>query len=55
MYFRNYGLPKRWLDTFLRNLVVEDFSKGNMLTGPKHCCNLNDNTFTTLIDHCEGN
>ena len=55
MYFRNYGLRKRWLDKCLESPVYEDPSKSNMVNGPKHCCNLDDDTFTILIDHCERN
>ena len=25
----------------------------DMVNGPKHCCNLNDSTFTIFIDLCE--
>ena len=55
MYFRNYGLRKTGLDKSLKSPVSEDPSTGNMVNGPKQCCNLNDSTFTTFIYHCEGN
>ena len=27
----------------------------NMANGSKHCCNLNNSTFTVFINHCGGN
>ena len=55
MSFRNYGLGKPWLDKCFKSPVFEDPSKSNMLNGPKHCSNLNRNTFGIFIDQCEGN
>ena len=55
MYFRNYGLPKTWLDQCLKSPVSEDPSKSNMVIALKHCGNLRDNSFTIFTDHCEGN
>ena len=57
MYFRNYEnrLRKSWLDNCLKCSVSEDLSRGNMVNGPKHCCILNESTFTIYIDQCEGN
>ena len=55
MYFENYGFQKTWLDNCLKSPVSENPSTSNMVRGPKHCWNLNDNTFTKLIDHGEGN
>ena len=46
---------KRWLDKFLKSLVSEDYSSDNKVNEPKHCFNINDNTFAIFIDHCEGN
>ena len=54
MYFRKYGLPKTSLDNCLQRHVSEELSTGNMVNGQKHCCNLNNRTFTILIDHREG-
>ena len=54
MYFRNYGLRKTWLDKCLKRHVSEDLLIGNLVNGPKHCFDLNDSTFTILIDHYEG-
>ena len=55
MYFRNYGLPKTWLDQCLKSPVSEYPSKSNMVNAPKHCSNLKDSSFTIFIDHCKGN
>ena len=55
MYFRNYRLPKTWLDQCLKSPVSEHRSKSNMLNAPKHCPNLKDTPFTIFINHCEGN
>ena len=35
--------------------VWEDPSTSNKVNGSKHCWNLNDNTFTTFIYHCDEN
>ena len=37
MYFRNYGLPKTWLDKCLKSPVSEYPTKSNMVNAPKHC------------------
>ena len=42
MYFRNYGLPKTWLDQCLECPVSEEPSKSNIINTPKHCSNLKD-------------
>ena len=55
MYFRNCGLRKRCLKKCLKNPVSEDPSTSNMVNGPKHCCNVEDGSFTIFIDHCEHN
>ena len=55
MYFRNYGLRKRWLGNCLERPISDDLSTGNMVNGLKQCCNLNDSTITIFIDHCAGN
>ena len=54
MYFRNYGLRKKWLNKSLKNPVSEDTSGSGMVNGNKHCWNLNDTSFSIVIDHCEG-
>ena len=54
MYFRNYGLQKTWLDICLKSPVSEDNLTGNMVNGPKPCCNLNESTVSIFIDHFEG-
>ena len=55
MYFRTYWLRKTWLDKCLKSRVLEDPSRSNMVSGPKHCWNLNDSAFTIFIDPCESN
>ena len=49
MYFRNYGLPKPWLDECLKSLVSDDPTKSNMVNGPKHCSNLKDTSLPYLL------
>ena len=53
MYFRNYGLPKTWLDQCLKSPISEDPTKSNMVNAPKHCSNLRDTSFTIFINHWE--
>ena len=48
MYFRSYGFRKTFLDKCLKSHVSQDRSKNNMVNGPKHCSNLNHNTFAYL-------
>ena len=54
MYFRNYGLPKTWLDQCLKSPVYEHPSKSVMVNAPHRCSNLKDIPFTIFIDHWEG-
>ena len=49
MYFRNYGLPKTWLDQSLKSPVSEDPTKSNMVNVPKHCSNLKDTSLPHLL------
>ena len=49
MYFRNYGLPKTWLDECLKSLVSDDPTKSNMVNGSKHCANLKDTSLPYLL------
>ena len=49
MYFRNYGLPKTWLDQCLKSTVSEDPTKSNMVNTPKHCSNLKDTSLQYLL------
>ena len=49
MYFRNYGLPKTWLDQCLKSPVSEDPTKSNMVKAPKHCSNLKDTSLPYLL------
>ena len=53
MYFRNYRLRKMWLDKCLKIPVSEDSWTVKIASGLKHCCNLNDSTFSTFTNHCE--
>ena len=55
MYFRNYLGRKTWLYKCLKSRVSEYALTDNMATGLKHCCNLNDSTFTIFINYSEGN
>ena len=55
MYFRNYGLPKTWLDQCVKSPVSEHPSKSNMLNAPKHCSNLKDTPFKKFLHHWELN
>ena len=49
MYFRNYGLPKTWLDQSLKSPVSEDPTKSNMVNVPKHCSNLKETSLPHLL------
>ena len=49
MYFRNYGLPKTWLDQSLKSPVSDDPTKSHMVNGPKHCSNLKDTSLPYLL------
>ena len=55
MYFRNYGLPKTWLDQCVKSPVSEDPLKSNMVNAPKHCLNFKDSPFTIFISNWEDN
>ena len=50
MYFPNYCLRNTLLDKCLKNPASEGSLKGTMVNGSKHCCNLNNRTFTIFID-----
>ena len=49
MYFRNYGLPKTWLDQCLKGLVSDVPTKSKMVNAPKHCANLDDTSLPHLL------
>ena len=49
MFFRNYGLPKTWLDQCLKGPVSEDPTKSNMVNAPKHCSNFKDPSLPYLL------
>ena len=55
MYFREYGLRKRWIDKCLKSPVSEDPSSDNIVNVLKHCFNRNGSTFGRFINHCESN
>ena len=55
MCFRNYGLPKTWLDQSLKSNASEHASETNKVNASKHCSNLKDSYFTLFINHWEGN
>ena len=49
MYIPNYGLPKTWLDQYLKSPISEDPTKSNMVNAPKHCSNLKDTPLPYLL------
>ena len=49
MSFRNYGLPKTWLDQSLKSPLSGDPTKSNMVMAPKHCSNLKDTSLPYLL------
>ena len=49
MYFRNYGLPKPWLDQCLKTPLSEDPTKTNNVNAPKYCSNLKDTPLPYLL------
>ena len=55
MCFRNYGLPKTWLDQCVKIPVSEDPSKTHMVNAPKRSSNLIDSAFTIFPDYWEVN
>ena len=54
MYFRNYGLRKKWLDKYLKIPVSGHRSTVNTLKGPKHCWNLHGGTFIIYSHNFDG-
>ena len=49
MYFRNYALPKTWLDQCLKSPVSGNPTKGNMANTPNNCSNLMDTSLPYLL------
>ena len=49
MYFRNYGLPKTWLDQCLKSPVSDDSSKSNIVNPLKLCSNLKETSLPYLL------
>ena len=54
MDLRNYGLPKKQLDKYLKSAASHYPSTSNMVNALKHCSNIQGGTFTIFIDHCGG-
>ena len=54
MYVQNYGLHKTCLDKWVKIPISKDPWTSKMVKGPKYCLNLNDSTFTIVIDHIGG-
>ena len=54
MHYGNYRLQKTWLDQCLKSFVSQNPSTDNMANGSKHCCSLNDSTFSIFINHSQG-
>ena len=55
MYFRNYGLPKTWLDQCLKSPVSENPTKSNMVNAPKTLFKFERHVFTIFINHWDVN
>ena len=55
MYFRKYGLQKTCLNKCLKSFVPADLWTSNIVNRTKDFSNLNDTTFSIIIDHCKGN
>ena len=55
MYIGNHGLRETCLNKSLKNPVSEDTLASGMVNGKKHCWNLEDTTFSMVIDHCKRN
>ena len=55
MYFRNFLLPKTWLDQYLKSLVSEDPSNSKTVNAAKNCSNLKECFFTIFIVLSQGN
>ena len=55
MHFQNSGLRKTLLKKCLKSSVSEDPWTDNITNGLKHCCNLNDSSFTIFMNECQGN
>ena len=53
--FPNHWLQNTWLDKCLKSPFSEDHSKGNLVTGSTHFCNLHDSNSTIFIDHWQEN
>ena len=54
MYFRNYALGKTQLDKCLKSAVSQYLLISNIVNAPEHCSNPKDDSFTIVMDYCEG-
>ena len=53
--FPKLRTPKPWSDKCPKSPVSEDSSTSNMVNVPKHCRNLQHDTFIIFIDRCQVN
>ena len=53
--FQELWLLKTSLEKCLKSRLSDDPSTDNVTNDLKHCCNLNDSTFTTFTSHRKGN
>ena len=53
MLFQNYRLRSTCLCKCLKSDVSVHPGTVNMLKGPKHCCNLRDNSFISSVHHSQ--
>ena len=54
MYFRNYRLPKTWLDHYLRSAVLEHPLIIKILQAPKHLLNFHERMFIIFSIFLQG-
>ena len=54
IYFRNYGLQKKWLDKSLKSSISGHRLTVNMPKCPRHCWNLHCSSFIIFYHHYEG-
>ena len=51
MHFRKYRLRKTWVDKCLKGRVPEDAWRDKLPNRSKNCRNLNESTFTKIVNH----
>ena len=49
MFFQNYRLQNTWLCECLKSQVSGNPRTVDLSKGPKHCCNLQDSSFTSFF------